>query len=740
MTDKNTKQDKLEQQQKRQATKAARNQKKQEAKKALARKKFDSSLASWKEEKAALLAEDKEKSRKLSALQKSLGRLVFTHPEFRADAEAADVPADTLTAASVRVMDYGTIGRIVVRSDDGSVAGDDVVSPSEIMRARHEYYNMLVAASLPAVSQIRKLLEGPEWAKGVAHQKLIDETVARKNAQYSLLHGKTKLSKSEAELAKGRLAQLSGELTALFKERQRLQTLVWKENRANYKLHAAEIRALTKERGQAVTAARHKVAPQAFKKGQGRFHFALYDGDYSAVEESATRSFQDSLEAKWVNYSESKYRYGNSKNERPANLLQYRKWNGEGSISVILSQPDRRTTVKDVMSGESRRVRLRPMVKEDLSVYGLSPTFLDKRSTRLDRIQILENKGDGRPERIQELSALEDRNEEEAEELRALKAQETELLRLHAANQREDATEWYVVSLRHGGVNSGLWTTIPIKLHRPLSKYPDAVISGARIHSVKKGFRTKVKVQFTVKSPQAPRKTEGHTVEVKSCSLTMPDGRIKVATLSGAYETGDLFIPAEIGERLQKSVRLMGYISKHLNHALTKIKELADGGNLYHPTIEDFYPKGRGDLRYGLRQWVAHLKKEGEADAVQTSLTTIFSRIRFRHKENKEKKQKQGTYGGSYENTWAMVVEDLQELLGMTEVEASNLAVLALFSERFNHLYPWATSLREKAMAYRREIYRVLASRLASLYGSIRYLKGGGKQTAPTQNKSSSIK
>jgi len=682
------------------------------------RKKFQACLESMKTEEA--LPEPNLK--KVLKLRKSLAKLGSLYPNLFAE---NNLDPSQWVYELVRVMEYGSTGRLVLRDDEGKVVENSPFSISEVMRAKHEYYNMLLEAGAPARDEIRTLLEGPKWVEGLAHQKIIEATQQKRNTQnYMRILENEKRNPDEALVAKyeAEVSLYEKELEELFKTRKKMQVEIGKEVRDNSTAHKETIDLLKKKRAAEIRKARNLVRPLgAVRQNMGAFRFPLFDGDYGEIEQCANQSFESSLKSTWVTCAESHFRYETNDGERPSNLVSYEKWDGVGVLTTSLTQQDRKTTVGDVMAGNGAHLRIRPLVESDLPIYGLGPGFLDKRATRCDRISRLEASGNGRAERIQTLKGRM-RSYAEEEELRRMVAQETEIQRLRNANEKEDVSTWYVFSMRMGQKGSGLWVTLPINLHRPLSDDLESRLVIASIHTKKIGLRKVNEVKLTIKRPPTPLKTEGETVEVRTCSLVMPDGNIRIATLTGAHEENtSLYLPRRIEGSLKKSMQLHGYIKEHFSYAASKLKQLQEA----HPTLSGkLNLQGRSGIRYEFRKWVRLLKEKHGEKYTQSALSRIFSKIRDIHAENKDLARKSGTYGGDYDGPWTMVTMDFCESFNLSRPEASFLAVFALFMERYDHLYPWATTLRERALRYRREIYRTLSARLASSYKTVRYIQG----------------
>lgn len=624
------------------------------------------------------------------------------------------------------VREFGCRGKMILVDDLNQPITDSPISIQDVMRAKHEYYNMLLKAWEPCFKQATALLiSGPKWTEAVALQGEIKALCEKRNQLYfqrMKLSERKKLSAQETE-KKDQLtkehAEVSAALKLLYDERKKpLQKELWAELNAKRKEHKAELAALTSTgkgtlMGAAQKATRRLVSPgntpggrEPTLKNRAGVGLFLYVGDYAEVENAAKASFDASLEFDWVDQAKSHYRYESRDGKHPDNILTWEKWDGVGTVTVVMTEKDRPTLVRDAHLVNGKSVQVRPLRVEDLPHYDLPENFLGDRKelTRRKRIATLEG------------VATRTENQERA------------LRELRAACDRGDASDhdWVLAqiqlqksrSVKGIQVQKGVWISVPTKLHRELSVSEDNKIAAASFLCNKIGRELVTSFHVTVKRDRVVTTNPDGEVTVRVCNVKTDQG-VQVAHLQGKNEKESAFyLPSMVGARLEESDRIHGYVKEHLSLAIKTL----EGLSWTHPTLDaDFDFKGRSSIRYAYRTWKEHLCTKFGRETATLRMRQVHEKIREDHAAVKSVG---GSYNGSYQNSHDMVTVELLQHFDLTRSEAEVLAALTLFVERFDHLYPWAVNLREKALSYRREEYRKLAARLARQYSIINLAKG----------------
>lgn len=247
---------------------------------------------------------------------------------------------------------------------------------------------------------------------------------------------------------------------------------------------------------------------------------------------------------------------------------------------------------------------------------------------------------------------------------------------------------WLVsIRLRKG------WVSLPVFLHR-VPNTSDRITESSFIVR-KEGFQRKTYFHMTVSFETAVA-VGTEKVSVTPVWERQADGSLLVARWTKGTASGEEFLPEDT--RLAHAAELDELVSDHLGTANTervkrgltpekrgKLRAIAHG--------EVLVPKS-GTVRDNLREVCAK------------NLREVCAKIR-------SLEAKHGKYMGDETVFFdLMIAEVMSRFVFASKESATNYTIAMIFTQKFQHLWPWAVNERSKALAARKERYRILAKNL----------------------------
>lgn len=284
---------------------------------------------------------------------------------------------------------------------------------------------------------------------------------------------------------------------------------------------------------------------------------------------------------------------------------------------------------------------------------------------------------------------------------------------------KPNAKRLYVAELRVVGPQETggdpVFARIVVVLHRELPQ--DGTLASAVIESRREGFRLKHYLLVTVNSPAQAPKDKG---AIATITIT-PEGdsigsvsRTQDAEFSAWAESrgfdwlssdGKLIASERVKVATSWSEELHYNVNEHLKQAMDRLDVLFPEGAEAKVRMPDWFYSGdfnlggRRSLRRLYRSWRSHVLGAENANVEQ--LREVFRELRTLGREN-------------VKNDWSMTVKlvsyKAEALLGLPLAQAEVFAIVSIATERYEHLYPWAARVREKALTRRKDEYRQFAA------------------------------
>jgi len=597
---------------------------------------------------AEKLTSDNKKS--VNSARKALAKLAHSHP-------------DEFVAAGLRLEDFPRFRNEVVKygclSDPISV-GVPNNSPDDEMRAAHEYFNMLCDAVKPLVIRYREITEGPIQRRVKEQNRKISEHYdeIRTINQTANFERIKKINPDAVEQAQPLIDQIKEKIQALKVERDALSKEAMAEASDLREQNTDRLKEIDNLINATIKNVRNRRPGFAGKKKGG----GLWFGNYLRVEEEFKQSRKAAQMAPYYSDIEMRFRYRNRDGSRPGNICSLQTWNGEGSLTTILSQNDVPKSVGTILNGSNPRFRIRPITPKDLERFGL-PNW-----KRLDDIFI--------------------------------------------ASIRNGKNGWYEVpfvmhrSLAPDDLDDEVREVNYVRRKMGLKKEGNLYVTMKRLI-----FKNKC--------------ANGNTAHITPTWEVLPSGNIKCCEWNINGNTGYEEIPSNIQNGMEQSVRIMGYIKAHVDGARQMLIELG-GTDDPSDALPKGLPAGtRSAMRHSYRAWCQILcpdtATEDEKKVFQATLREMRAFTRNRHGKFKGQNSEEdsGSYGSSYGMTIALLAEKAQSKLRMNTKDAMAFSVLLAFDERYSHLYPWAVNLNAKKLRQRTDIYRNIAVKIGKQVSTI---------------------
>jgi hypothetical protein len=245
---------------------------------------------------------------------------------------------------------------------------------------------------------------------------------------------------------------------------------------------------------------------------------------------------------------------------------------------------------------------------------------------------------------------------------------------------RIDNRLWLVsIRLRDG------WVSLPVFLHR--TPNVDDRIPEASFIVRKEGFLRKTYCHMTVSS-KAAVSMGTESVSVTPAWERQPDSTLLVARWTKGAVSGEEFLSKD--DRLAHAGELDELVSNHLGTANTeRVKR-------------GLSAEKRGRLR-AMTHGEVLVPKSG---TVCDNLREVYKKIRSLEAEH-------GKYMGDETVFYdLMIAEVMSRFVFESKEQATSYTTAMIFTQKFQHLWPWAVNERRKALVSRKEQYRILAKNL----------------------------
>jgi hypothetical protein len=237
------------------------------------------------------------------------------------------------------------------------------------------------------------------------------------------------------------------------------------------------------------------------------------------------------------------------------------------------------------------------------------------------------------------------------------------------------------------------WVSLPVFLHR-VPKPMDRIVESSFIVQ-KEGFKRKtyflLTVCFTAENP-----TGTDQVQITPAWERQPDGKLLVARYVKNRVAGEFFLPSD--NRSEHAGELDGYVIKHL--AAINDERIKRG----------LLAEKRNTLRHIYRSTVL-VAKDGD---VRDNLRAVFAKMR-------DIEAVHGKYAGGDATLYVdLVMEEVgKRFTFSSKSDVDNFTTAMIFTQNYQHLYPWAERERRKSLAARKECYRILAKKLLTGAASV---------------------
>lgn len=532
------------------------------------------------------------------------------------------------------------------------------------MRLRHQYWNELVLATTPLYRRYLSLMKKfPVTAKlfelrskvRKAEQAISDEIVATKK-----------------EGLAQRTMRLNERITSPTIERNRARIKENREMMSRLRKELSQERPFyrdSKEKADLDLRVR-EVCKQVAQSVRAR---GLYSPNCDAVTMQFNTAFGNALAAEAPEEVELQCKYQSRDGSVPADMSTWTKWDGVGHLNIIESHKGRPNTfIASMFDGTNTMVRLRRLTADDWKRFEQNRPidFTSKKSQRLHLMELRVGSSEGA---------------------------------------------------------SPIWCAVPIVLHRP---FPEgASLSGAQIVSRRDGLKNTWQAAFTIAFP-APKLPARNAKKVRaSIALTIGEHATQFATFEREDGTrfqrwmkttiegkrhaewlgpdGTMHVLSHTTYADGMNERLAEVLSRHFNSASQALKELIDEGvklpKWYAEEEHQVFTK-KG-IRRCFRSWRSHLFAEAESEgrrAVERVRKT-FSDARRAGREALDSEK-------DMDLITVAVMDELRETFNLTKGQTRFLAICTLFTERFEHLFPWGVNLRSKSLRHRKHNYRVFAN------------------------------
>ena len=245
------------------------------------------------------------------------------------------------------------------------------------------------------------------------------------------------------------------------------------------------------------------------------------------------------------------------------------------------------------------------------------------------------------------------------------------------------------------------WVSLPVFLHRVPKPMDRVVESTFKVR--KEGFKLKTYFLLTVCFTGENLKGTG-SVRLIPAWERQPDGKLLAARYIKDGVVGEFFLPSD--ERYELAEEKDGYVIKHLaaiNEERVKRGEEAGNRDALH-----------AEKRKAMRRIYRHTALVPKTGTARDNLRAIFAKMR-------EIEAAHGKYAGG---DTALFVDLVEEEVGkrfifQSKVELDNFTTAMIFTQSYQHLYPWAERERSKFLAARKERYRVFTKKLLTGAASV---------------------
>jgi hypothetical protein len=266
---------------------------------------------------------------------------------------------------------------------------------------------------------------------------------------------------------------------------------------------------------------------------------------------------------------------------------------------------------------------------------------------------------------------------------------------------------------------SPVFAQIVVVLHRPLPI--DGTLAQAAIESRKEGFQLKHYLLVTVNFPAQAPKEKGAIAEISiapgengvmgSFSRTN-DTEFQTWLQAKKFDwlsSDGKFLASEfVKTATEKSEGLHFVVNEHLKQAMDRLDLLfpeKGEAKVHMPDWfyqENFNLSGRRSIRRLYRVWRSNILESASGEPARfEQLREAFRELRLIGRENIK--------STDWTTAVKLVAYRAEAMLGMPFSQAEVFAIVNNATERYEHLYPWAVVVREKALAKRKDEYRQFA-------------------------------
>lgn len=265
------------------------------------------------------------------------------------------------------------------------------------------------------------------------------------------------------------------------------------------------------------------------------------------------------------------------------------------------------------------------------------------------------------------------------------------------------------VRLRIGAEGGApVWARFSAVMHRPLPD--DAVVTWAWIKVRRIGMRTKYELQLSLESATfgaRPARSDA-VVGIDIGWRVRPNGVRVAYCYDGMGKGFELVMPEQIRDHLWLSDRLQGYADDHFNASRVVLKRWLDEHRAPNWVLSEVEH---------MAQWRAHKR------LAKLAGRWVSERLTEGRQQTLWKQWADWRLNASPKLDLFDTFEEIEKWQRSVEpfANAEDCIVwyLELWRRKNRHLYQWGTDVRRKALARRKDLYRVWASQLATRYQTL---------------------